>query len=106
MNAAAQVALRLAEFRELRARGALCTGVTEQLAEEAADTFLHQYHAHGDYLRDAITLLAEIAFSLSVLSGCPNSRMPTGFSFRMFSRIRFRVASTPLPVGRSMTPRN
>ncbi len=56
-----QIAARLDEFRELRARGALCAEVTEQLAQEAASTFLNHYQEHGEYLRDAITLLAEIA---------------------------------------------
>lgn len=54
-------AARLEEFRALRARGALCTEVTEQLASEAASEFLDCYHARGEYLGGAITLLAEIA---------------------------------------------
>src|ERR1019366_3415154 len=53
--------LRLAEFRELRARGALCTGVTEQLSTEAATAFLDRFESRGEYLGDAITLLAEIS---------------------------------------------
>ena len=59
--AADRIARCLTEFRGLRARGALCTEVTEQLAQEAASTFLNHYQEHGEYLRDAITLLAEIA---------------------------------------------
>jgi len=55
------MANRLAEFRALRDRGALCTEVTEQLASEAASEFLSQHREHGGYLRDAITLLTEIA---------------------------------------------
>ena len=51
---------RLTEFRELRARGALCTEVTEQFAAEAAEEFLRRYREQGKYLSDAITLLAEI----------------------------------------------
>ena len=53
--------LRLAQFRELRARGALCTEVTEQLATEAATAFLDRFESLGEYLGDAITLLAEIS---------------------------------------------
>ena len=56
-----QFAVRLAEFRALRARGALCTEVTEQLAAEAASVFLSHYRERGEYLSEAITLLAEIA---------------------------------------------
>ena len=56
-----QTADRLAEFRALRARGALCTEVTEQLANEAASEFLSCYRDRGEYLGDAITLLAEIS---------------------------------------------
>lgn len=52
---------RLAEFRDLRGRGALCTEVTEQLANEAASEFLSSYRERGEYLGDAITLLAEIS---------------------------------------------
>ena len=58
---AEQIAARLEEFRALRARGALCTEVTEQLAAEAASAFLNDYRERGEYLRDAITLLSEIA---------------------------------------------
>ena len=54
-------ASRLAQFRELRARGTLCTEVSEQLAAEAASAFIGQYETRGEYLADAITLLAEIA---------------------------------------------
>ena len=60
-SAAVNVAARLAEFRDLRARGALCTEVTEQLATEAASEFLTCYRKQGEYVRDAITLLAEIS---------------------------------------------
>ncbi|MBI1956405.1 MAG: hypothetical protein HYS38_08435, partial [Acidobacteria bacterium] len=56
-----EMADRLAQFRALRARGALCTEATEQLATEAASSFLSHYQKHGETLRDAITLLAEIA---------------------------------------------
>ena len=56
-----EIARRLAEFRRLRERGALCSSVTEQLSEEAADGFLNHFRIQGGYLRDAITLLAEIA---------------------------------------------
>ena len=58
--AAAREAKRLAEFRELRARGALCTTVTEQMAMDAAEGFLEAAQATGEYLADAVTLLAEI----------------------------------------------
>ena len=60
-RAAQAMAERLAEFRELRARGALCTEVTEQLANEAASEFLDCYRERGEYLGDAITLLAEVS---------------------------------------------
>ena len=60
-SSAEQIAARLEEFRALRARSGLCTEVTEQLAAEAASAFLDHYRPHGEYLRDAITLLAEIA---------------------------------------------
>ena len=60
-DAARQAADRLQEFRDLRARGALCTEVTEQFATEAAASFLHQFRASGEYLADRIALLAEIA---------------------------------------------
>ena len=54
-------ALRLREFRDLRARGALCTAVTAELATKAADQFLEAFQVHGTYLGDAIALLAEIS---------------------------------------------
>ena len=60
-DAARKAAGRLQEFRDLRARGALCTEVTEQFATEAAASFLHQFRASGEYLADRIALLAEIA---------------------------------------------
>lgn len=60
-SSAEQIAARLEEFRALRARGALCTEVTEQLAAEAATAFLDHYRQRGEYVRDAITLLAEIS---------------------------------------------
>ena len=60
-DASRRAAARLEEFRELRARGALCTEVSEQLATEAASRFLEHFRASGAYLTDAITLLAEIA---------------------------------------------
>ncbi|MBI3934354.1 MAG: hypothetical protein HY316_06650 [Acidobacteria bacterium] len=56
-----KAAARLEEFRSLRARGTLCTEVTEQYATEAAANFLDQFHRSGEYLSDAIALLAEIA---------------------------------------------
>jgi ADP-heptose:LPS heptosyltransferase len=52
---------RLKEFRALRGRGALCTTVTEQLATEAATGFMEAFETKGEYLSDAITLLAEIS---------------------------------------------
>lgn len=61
LKAESQIAARLKEFRALRGRGALCTEVTEQLAAEAASAFLDHYQERGEYLRDAITLLAEIS---------------------------------------------
>ena len=60
-SAGQRIALRLEEFRALRARGALCTEVTEQLAAEAASAFLYHYQERGEYLSDAITLLGEIS---------------------------------------------
>ena len=60
-SAAQSMAARLAEFRALCARGALCTEVTEQLANEAASEFLSSYSERGEYLGDAIALLAEIS---------------------------------------------
>ncbi|MGH9784498.1 MAG: hypothetical protein ACRD88_09955, partial [Terriglobia bacterium] len=60
-SSAEQIAERLTEFRALRERGALCSEVTEQLAAEAASAFLDHYRERREYLRDAITLLAEIA---------------------------------------------
>lgn len=60
-SAAADAAQRLAEFRELRGRGALCTAVTEQMAGDAAEQFLERALGCGEYLRDAITLVTEIA---------------------------------------------
>ncbi len=54
-------AMRLAQFRELRARGALCSAVTDQLSTEAASAFLDCFENRGEYLADAITMLAEIA---------------------------------------------
>jgi hypothetical protein len=58
---ATAAAARLREFRELRARGALCSAVTDELATEAATRFLEEFRATGTYLRDAVTLLAEIS---------------------------------------------
>jgi ADP-heptose:LPS heptosyltransferase len=60
-SASSSIGARLAEFRDLRARGALCTEVSEHLANEAATLFLSEYRSSGKYLADAITLLAEIA---------------------------------------------
>jgi len=60
-SSAEQIAARLDEFRALRDRGALCTEVTEQLAADAASAFLDHHRQRGEYLRDAITLLAEIS---------------------------------------------
>ena len=60
-SAGQRIALRLEEFRALSARGALCTEVTEQLAAEAASAFLSHYRERGEYLSDAIALLAEIS---------------------------------------------
>jgi ADP-heptose:LPS heptosyltransferase len=54
-------ASRLAEFRELRAHGALSTAVTERLAMEAASAFFDRFERRGEYLADSITLLAEIS---------------------------------------------
>ncbi|MBI4459753.1 MAG: hypothetical protein HY648_06815 [Acidobacteria bacterium] len=56
-----EMAGRLAQFRALRARGALCAEATEQLANEAASSVVRHYHEHGELLRGAITLLVEIA---------------------------------------------
>ena len=53
--------LRLSEFRQLRARGALCTVVTGEFAMEAAAALLEQFTGRREYARDAVTLLAEIA---------------------------------------------
>ena len=63
VNAATEqeVASRLGEFHKLRARGALCTELCEQLATEASHAFLSHYRTQGKYLRDAITLLSEIS---------------------------------------------
>ena len=58
---AREAAARLKEFHELGARGALCTEASERLAIAAAENFLAHYRATGEYLSDAITLLAEIA---------------------------------------------
>ena len=60
-SSAERTGARLEEFRALRARGALCTEVTEQLAAEAGSAFLNDYQERGEYLRDAIALLSEIA---------------------------------------------
>ncbi len=56
-----EMAGRLEEFRSLRARGALCTELTDLLATEAASAFLNHFREDGRYLEDAIALLAEIA---------------------------------------------
>ncbi len=60
ISAVARAAKRLAEFRRLRAHGALCGAVTEQMATESAQLFLEQARSTGEYLADAVTLLAEI----------------------------------------------
>ncbi|OFV99330.1 MAG: hypothetical protein A3F68_06885 [Acidobacteria bacterium RIFCSPLOWO2_12_FULL_54_10] len=54
-------AQRLAEFRVLRGRGALCTAVTEPLALKAAEIILNQFQQFGNYPRVAVTLLTEIS---------------------------------------------
>ena len=60
-TAAERMAERLEQFRALRARGALYTEVTEQLATEAASDFLTHYRERSEYLGNAVALLAEIA---------------------------------------------
>src|SRR4051812_43034127 len=61
ITAVQEAAARLAQFHELRGRGALCSSVTESLAIDAAESFLACFEMTGEYLRDAITLLAEIS---------------------------------------------
>ncbi len=51
----------LAEFRRLRAEGRLTAEATERLSGRAASDFMAHYHRTGGYLREAITLLCEIA---------------------------------------------
>jgi ADP-heptose:LPS heptosyltransferase len=52
---------RLEEFRELRSRGTLERTSTERLATEAASAFFTRFEKRGEYLADAVTLLAEIS---------------------------------------------
>ena len=57
----ADAARSLREFRELRARDALCVEGNELLSSTAAESFLAAFNLHGEYLTDAITLLTEIS---------------------------------------------
>ena len=61
LNNSQKFAQRLAEFRVLNGRGAICTGVTEPLAVEAAEIILSQFQQFGNYPRGAVTLLTEIS---------------------------------------------
>ena len=54
-------AARLEEFHKLRLRGALTTAMTENFSMEAAAAFLETFDNRGEYLSDAITLLAEVS---------------------------------------------
>ncbi len=51
----------LAEFRRLKAEGHLAAEATARLSMRAASDFMDHYHRTGGYLREAITLLCEIA---------------------------------------------
>jgi ADP-heptose:LPS heptosyltransferase len=51
----------LAAFRRLQAAQGLTPDVATRLATEAATAFLEQHTASGDYLREAVTLLCEMA---------------------------------------------
>jgi ADP-heptose:LPS heptosyltransferase len=52
---------RLSEFFRLKSRGQLTPDITDDLATSVATAFMSHAHATGEYLRDAITLLCEIA---------------------------------------------
>ena len=54
-------ASRLNEFRALRTHGSLDRSATERLATEAALAFFDRFEKAGEYLADAVTLLAEIS---------------------------------------------
>ena len=60
-ESALRSAARLKEFRELRARGALCTEVTSRFESEATRLLVDEYLGTGEYLADAVTVVAEIA---------------------------------------------
>ena len=51
----------LVEFRRLKQARSLTPDVATHLASEAAAAFLKQHTASGHYLRDAVTLLCELA---------------------------------------------
>jgi ADP-heptose:LPS heptosyltransferase len=51
----------LVEFRRLKQARSLTADVATRLASEAATAFLKQHTASGYYLRDAVTLLCELA---------------------------------------------
>ena len=51
----------LVEFRRLKQARSLTPDVATRLASEAAAAFLKQHTASGHYLRDAVTLLCELA---------------------------------------------
>jgi ADP-heptose:LPS heptosyltransferase len=51
----------LVEFRRLKQARSLTPAVATRLASEAAAAFLKQHTATGHYLRDAVTLLCELA---------------------------------------------
>jgi ADP-heptose:LPS heptosyltransferase len=70
-----RAAARLAEFRELRSRGALCSAVTERFAAEASDALIGAWAAQT-YLEDAVTLMAEIATLDEPCSADPGQRPP------------------------------
>ena len=53
--------ISLAEFRRLKAEKKLTRGVTERLSVQASSAFLSHYLTTGEYLREAVTLLCEIA---------------------------------------------
>lgn len=56
-----EIFLSLAEFRRLRAQQELNPEITGRLSVQASSAFLSYYLTTGEYLREAITLLCEIA---------------------------------------------
>ena len=89
-------ATHLKEFRELRDLERLCAEGNEQFAGNAVETFLTCFHEHGEYLTNAITLLAEISTledaALGALRAAFDAMMKDADFLREAASLNFDVA--------------